>query len=158
MDTRTSSYEGKTGRVILGRVLRHSDLVSGIIEICRKHDVYMAALGIALGSLLQASLSWTRPSTLTKRGSERTELKVIEGPLEFVSAHGFVCLNGAPSSIHVHGTVCDSEGRLWGGHFFEGGNPVHSTMDVLIFELLGVGMQKIHDPELDLTLPVPIQS
>lgn len=152
---RTDSYLGYGGRIILGRILRHTDFVGGLIDLCRKHKCVMSGVEIAIGSLIYATLSWVRPSAATKRGSERTERKKIEGPLEFVSGQGFICLNDDDPVVHIHGTVCDCDGRLWGGHFFEGGNPVHSTMDVLIYELQNVGMHRVHDSEIDLTLPVP---
>ena len=81
---RTDFYLGYGGRIILGRILRHTDFVGGLIDLCRKHKCVMSGVEIAIGSLIYATLSWVRPSAATKRGSERTERKKIEGPLEFI--------------------------------------------------------------------------
>ncbi|GHV37114.1 hypothetical protein FACS1894187_13050 [Synergistales bacterium] len=152
---RIESYEGTAGKIVLARIMRHTDLVSGVIAICRKHGLKMAAIEIAIGSLISASLSWTRASEKTLRGSERTPIVQIDGPLEFIAGQGFVCLCDKKPVVHLHGSLCDGEGRVWAGHFFEGGNPVHSTMDVWVQELCGVRMDWVHDDEIDLELPVP---
>jgi predicted DNA-binding protein with PD1-like motif len=45
--------------------------------------------------------------------------------------------HGEPA-IHFHGMVTTGDGRLYGGHFFPGGNPVYATFEVHIQEILGV--------------------
>jgi hypothetical protein len=153
---RVSTVPAKAGRVVLARILRDTDLVTGIIEICRQSRIVTGAVQMAIGSLRRAEFSWAIPSTKTKRGSERTQPLSIEGPLEFITGQGMVCLADPEKPvIHFHGVLCDPNGKAWGGHFFPGGNPVHSTMDVVITEIDGARMNWEHDPEIDLELPVP---
>lgn len=155
-NTRISFCSGKTRRVILARIQRDSDLVSALIEICREAGIVTGAVEVSIGSLRKAELSWTVPSATTKRGSERTKPLPVEGPLEFINGQGLICLaNPDKPAVHFHGVVCDKEGRLWGGHFFPGGNTVHSTMDVMISELEGVKLGLEYDPEIDLELLTP---
>jgi len=155
--TRLSIVEAKSRRKILARILRDTNLVTGIIEICRESKIITGSVEIAIGSLRYAEISWAVPSNKTKRGSERTKPMRIEGPLEFVAGQGLVCLaDQAKPVIHFHGVVCDPKGRAWGGHFLlEGDNPVHSTMDIVINEIDGGYMAWEYDEEIDLELPVP---
>lgn len=88
---RISEVEAKVGRVIIARILRDTDLVAGLIAICRKSNIITGAIQIAIGSLRKAEISWAMPSNETKRGSIRTDPFPIEGPLEFISGQGFVC-------------------------------------------------------------------
>jgi hypothetical protein len=155
-NVRVSIVPGKTGRVVLARILRDTDLVTGIIEVCRQSQIVTGAVQMAIGSLRQAEISWAIPSDKTKRGSERTPPLPIAGPLEFITGQGMVCLADPDRPvIHFHGVVCDANGKAWGGHFFPGGNPVHSTMDIVVTEIDGARMSWEHDPEIDLELPVP---
>lgn len=153
---RISVVNGKSGRVVLARIQRDTDLVTGLIEICRRSQIMTGAVKLVIGSLRQAEISWAIPSAKTKRGSERTKPKQIPGPLEFISGQGLICLADKEKPVvHFHGVVCDCEGRAWGGHFFTGGNPVHSTMDVVIAEIEGAKLSWYYDEEIDLELPVP---
>lgn len=155
-DARVSTVVANTGRVVLARILRNTDLLTGIVEICRQNGIITGVISTAIGSLRKAEISWAIPSTKTRRGSERTVPKPIEGPLEFLMGQGLVCLaNPDMPVVHLHGMACDSEGRVRGGHFFPGGSPVHSTMDVVITEIEGARMNLEYDVEIDLELPVP---
>lgn len=153
---RASAYQGSAGRLIQARIQRDTDLLTGIIEACRQQKVETGIIISCIGSLRRAEISWAVPAD-TKRGSSRTAPVPIPGPIEFISGQGMVCALQERPVIHFHGTLVDQWGRAWAGHFFQGGNPVHSTMDVTIQELLGVGMQWYHDPEIDLEIPIPFQ-
>ena len=153
---RVSIVPAKTGRVVLARILCNTDFVTGIIEACRQSGIITGSVQSAIGSLKKAEISWAVPSTKTKRGSERSQPLTLNGPLDFLNGQGIVCLAdpGKPA-VHFHGVLCDSEGKVHGGHFFPGGNPVHSTMDIVIMEIDGAWMNWEYDPEIDLELPVP---
>ena len=153
-EIRVSPYEGHAGRLIQARIQRDTDLLSGIIEICRQQKVKTGIILNCIGSLRKAEISWAVPAN-TKRGSSRTPPVPIPGPIEFISGQGMVCALQERPAIHFHGTLADQWGRAWAGHFFIGGNPVHSTMDVTILELTGVHMEWFHDPEIDLEIPIP---
>ena len=155
--TRISLVQAKAGKLILARLMRGTDLIEGIVETCRQSGIETAAIQIAIGSLRWAEISWAIASTKTKRGSERRPPMKINGPVEFLSGQGIVCLeNPEKPVVHLHGVLCDPNGRTWGGHFFSGANPVHSTMDIVLTEIEGALMRLEYDPEIDLELPVPL--
>lgn len=154
--TRVKVVPAEAGRVAMARLQRDTDLVTGIIEVCREAGFEMAASQLIIGSLRRAEISWTRPSDKTKRGSERTPAMPIAGPLELISAQAEVCLTDPERPVfHVHGVVTDADGKTWGGHFFKGGNPVHATVDIVMNEIKGGYMKWTQDDEIDLELPVP---
>jgi uncharacterized protein len=155
-DTRCTWAEAGNGRTVVARLLRDSDLVTGLIDICRQSGLRTAAIASCVGSLRQATFCWTARSDRTKRGTERTAPIVLEGPIEFLAGQGSIGLaDPARPAIHLHGTLCDSTGKVWGGHFAPGGNPVHSTMDVVLTELPEADFAWSFDPEIDLEVPVP---
>ena len=155
-NVRVKVVQAENGRVAVIRLQRDTDLVTGLIEACRQAGFEMAASSLIIGSLRSAEISWTRPSTKTKRGSERTPAMPIPGPLELISAQAEICLTDPERPVfHVHGVVTDADGKAWGGHFFKGGNPVHSTTDVVMTEIKGAYMKWIYDEEIELELPVP---
>lgn len=155
-NVRVKVVQGESGRIAVIRLQRNTDLVTGLIEACRKAGFEMAASQLIIGSLRSAEISWTRPSDKTKRGSERTPAMPIPGPLELISAQAEICLTDPERPVfHVHGVVTDADGKAWGGHFFKGGNPVHSTTDVVMMEIKGAYMKWVYDEEIELELPVP---
>lgn len=156
--TRVQVIPGTVGRVALVRLRRNTDLVTGLIEACKQAGFKMASVQMMIGSLRSAEISWTKSSPLTKRGSERTKPQYIPGPVEFIAGQAQICLVDPERPVfHVHGVLTDSDGKAWGGHFFQGGNPIHSTMDVVMTEIQGAYMKWFHDEEIDLELPVPCE-
>lgn len=154
--TRIKVVPCETGRVVMARLQRNTDLVTGIIEVCREAGFEMAASQLIIGSLRKAEISWSRPSATTKRGSERTPAMPIAGPLELIGAQAEVCLTDPDRPVyHVHGVVTDADGKAWGGHFFKGGNPTHATVDIVMTEIKGGYMKWTMDEEIDLEIPVP---
>ena len=153
-EIRVSSYEGRAGRLIQARIQRGTDLLDGIVEICRQQNIKTGIILNCIGSLQKAEISWPVPAN-TKRGSSKTPPITIPGPIEFISGQGMVCALQECPALHFHGTLVDQWGRVWAGHFFRGGNPILSTMDVSIQEVSGVHMEWVHDPEIDLELTVP---
>lgn len=152
---RISPIDVKIGRSVMARIQRDTDFVTGIIEIVNRAGYKTAMLQMAIGSLRKGEISWCIASTKTKRGSERTPVMPVEGPIELISAQGIICLADTERPVvHIHGVLCDCNGKSWGGHFFKGGNPVHSTMDVIITEIVGSVMSYEYDKELDFELAI----
>lgn len=153
-EIRYESFPAVMGRVVVARLKRGTDLVSGLIEVCRAHSIETGVVEIALGSLRSATISWCVPAN-NKRGARRSEPVLIPGPLEFVTGQGIICIRDGQSAVHFHGTLADQYGRCWSGHMFPGGNPVHVTMDVVIREVCGVILRTVYDEELDVEVVVP---
>jgi hypothetical protein len=101
---------------------------------------------VSFGSLSKAEVTWkegSRPDPAKK--SERFR---IDGPISFLSSQGKVGLteSGEPV-VHLHGVFVDWDGRMWGGHFHEGNNPVFSTFEIVIQEIVGVRHTRVWDDE-----------
>lgn len=153
-EIRYESFPAVMGRTVVARLKRNTDLVSGLIEVCRKHNIETGLVEIALGSLRSATVSWCVPAD-NKRGARRSEPVTIPGPLEFVTGQGIICTRGGEPAVHFHGTLTDQYGRSWSGHLFPGGNPVHVTMDVVVREVDGVILRTVYDEELGVEVTVP---
>ncbi len=133
------SAEARMGRIIVGRILPGSDLVTGIEEICRKHGVRQAVIVGAIGSVVNPHFEWA--STVEERpGTGHTSSRAIEGAGSLISGQGLVCRNedGSELDIHLHCTITDPSGAVYGGHFPKGTVPVLSTIDVSLIEITGV--------------------
>jgi predicted DNA-binding protein with PD1-like motif len=153
MTVRVTTAHGTIGDVIVARILPATDLISGILETCRITGIETGVITSCVGSLKRAQFHWSIPSTKTKRGSKRTEPIILEGPIELLNGQGLIGkAQGEEYLVHFHATLCDKEGKVYGGHLFEGGNLVHSTMDVVIVELQGIHLEPFYDQEIDLTV------
>jgi predicted DNA-binding protein with PD1-like motif len=62
LNTRVSAVMAKTGHGVLARILRCTDLVIGIFEICKQNGITAGAILIAIGSLRKAEISWAIPT------------------------------------------------------------------------------------------------
>lgn len=133
------SSEARMGRIIVGRILPGSDLVTGIEEICRKHAVRQAIIVGTIGSVVNPHFDWA--STVEERpGTGHTSSRSIEGAGSLISGQGLVCRNedGSEWDVHLHCTITDPSGAVYGGHFPKGTVPVLSTIDVSLIEITGV--------------------
>ena len=156
---RFNSAAGQPGRIISGRLLPGCDMLNGIIELARSHRVKSAWVN-AFGSLAKTDFSpGLRLAAADSDRVERLPNVNLTGPIEMWSGTGRL---GIPDSgepfIHFHGVVVTPEGRLYGGHFFPGGNPVYATFEVHIQELLNVEFKLEMDPAVQLSLIEPKQS
>lgn len=153
-EVRINSFETQMGRTIVARLRRNTDLVSGLIEICKSNGIKTGIVEMAIGSLRKARFCWAIPAN-NKRGARRSDPVEVDGPIEFIAGQGIICVAGEKPVVHFHGVLTDKEGKSWSGHFFEGGNPIHVTMDVVIREVKGVGMKTVYDEEVDVDVNVP---
>lgn len=150
-EVRFESLEGKAGRLISARLHPGTDLISGLKEITRQHRILAGAVTVCFGSLASAEVTWTEGSKPDP--SKKKERTRLEGPLSFLSSQGKVGITekGEPI-VHLHGILADLNGRLWGGHFHEGDNPVFSTFEIVIQEILDLRHTKIWDEESEVEL------
>jgi uncharacterized protein len=65
---------------------------------------------------------------------------VIEGPLEVVSLAGTLSVDG----VHLHASVSDAKGRVWGGHLMHG-CVVRTTAEVIVGLLEGWELRREQD-------------
>ena len=80
--------------------------------------------------------------------AERIPPRTVDGPLEFICGQGKIGFpEGKDPVVHFHGLFVTSEGKLMGGHFFPGDNPVWATFEVIIQEILDMDFDWELDPE-----------
>jgi predicted DNA-binding protein with PD1-like motif len=138
----------RSGRIVVGRLLPGTDMVSGLEAACDEHRVRFAAVVSCYGSLssagfkfLQLAAGETRPKLVGHRVDER---------VEFMGGQGLICETPEGTrATHIHGSVSDATGSVQGGHFVIGENPVYNNMDFVLQELLDVRLIREHDPETD---------
>lgn len=118
---------GKMGRVAYARIAPNEDLVLGIEKLCLAQGFNNAFVRGALGSLIDAGLETNDGSVIE-----------IKGPaVEIVSLAGEVRSdeNGTPCAA-LTGVVADPDGRVFGGPFVLGMNPICVTFEVTLEEWL----------------------
>ena len=113
------------------RLAPGNDLVEAL-EDARKAQGWTAVFVTAgIGSLHGAQL----------RFAEQRDATAIAGPLELVSLSGTLSLDGP----HLHATVADAQGRVYGGHLQAGGATVRTTAEILLTELTDVVFRRRPD-------------
>lgn len=119
---------------IAGRLKKDTDLFGGIKEVCRHYGVGAAHVQ-CFGSLRYASY------LQVERAGDNGEIRYSEkrrsgSAVELLSGTGFVGIGeDGEQDVHFHGMMIDCDGKLDGGHFIEGENPVAVTVEFIIFPL-----------------------
>ena len=147
---RIQSACGSSGKVIAARLLPGTDLLEGIEEVCAEHGVDYALVN-CFGSFDSVGYMYLVPKPEAKVGAGYGAVLRQNGPVEFLSGTGVICVKDGACDIHFHGTMCDKDGRVFGGHMVKGHNPTLTTVDVVITEVAGVKMLRRYDEETDLT-------
>ena len=138
----------RRGKSIVARILPGLDLIEGIEEICRQHDICNASVVSAIGTLEYATVVYVVPEKKARIGVTYVPPRRIEGPLELLAAQGAVGRNLEKQlSVHLHGLVSLPDMSVRGGHFVKGANPVLATAEVHLLEGIGVDMQREPDFE-----------
>jgi predicted DNA-binding protein with PD1-like motif len=118
---------GRMGRVAYARIAPNEDLVQGVEKICLAEGFSNAFVRGGLGSLVDAGLGTSDGSFLR-----------VSGPaVEIVSIAGEVRSDADGTPIaSLAGIVADTQGRIHGGPFIAGQNPVCVTFEVTLEEWL----------------------
>lgn len=102
--------------------------VQQLVASCAGGSAFLVA---GIGSLTQAQLRFAGEADGTR----------LEGPLEITT----LCGTLTPDGAHLHMTVADAQGRVWGGHVLAGCE-VRTTAELLLAETPGWRMRRRHDP------------
>ncbi|MBM4241992.1 MAG: DNA-binding protein [Euryarchaeota archaeon] len=116
--------------MIVSRLTSGKDLKKGIEEIIVQNDLNSGIILCIVGSL---------NSALLRMSNE--DVKEFRGPFEIVSAEGTITRDG----IHVHISMSDGRGRVFGGHLLDG-CIINTTAEICIMEIEGT-LRRIFDPE-----------
>lgn len=80
-------------------------------------------------------------STVRLRFAGVPEIETFQGDFEILTLSGTL----SPDGSHLHASVSDAEGRVWGGHLGTG-NIVRTTAEVLVAVLPTWSFTREHDP------------
>lgn len=143
-----TSGEG-IGRTVFARLEPGADLIEGIKEVCRKHEINNGVILCCIGSLKNVVFSYGKIVHDKNLPHNDSAGLVIEGPASLLACQGVVCRHvpGDDLSVHLHGSIQDNDLRVWGQDFAETGNIVFNTVDLVIAEL-GLEMVRRTDPVL----------
>ena len=118
---------GRPGRVSYARIAPNQDLITAVETLCRERGFRRAFVRGSLGSLIDACL----------RTRDGRELHIGGPAVEIVSLAGEIRpgASGAPQA-DIQGVVADPQGRVFGGPFVRGLNPVCMTFELTLEEWL----------------------
>ena len=147
-NARITSEKARTGKVIVGTIRPGTDIITGILKICEENNLKFGNIVTMIGNLSKAHFVCVTPDDSNKMGFKVSEPIEIKGPLEFVCGQGIIGISDSKErEIHLHCVLCDKNAKLYGGHFNKGGNPVLTTMEVVIQELKEVKLIRALDQE-----------
>jgi len=127
MSSLGSVESGRMGRVAYARIAPNEDLVLGVEKLCLAQGFRHAFVRGGLGSLVDACLM-TADDRFLQVSGPAVEVVSVAGEVR-PTADG--CLRAA-----LTGVVSDTDGRVHGGPFVPGSNPVCITFEVTLEEWL----------------------
>jgi len=135
------------------RVLPGFDIIEGIEEACRKIGIKCGAVVSCIGSLKEASLMIVALTDSNKVGAVYSEPIVVPGPLQLISAQGTIGQDEKGEvMIHLHGSFCNTDGRIYGGHLVRGKNRILISCETVITEVSDARVVRAYDSEVEFSL------
>lgn len=149
MNIKEHTKESKIKRIIVGRIPKDTDLLTGIKEICNSYGVKHGYIASIIGSLRTGRFIYAIPSEGAKLGFKYSEPVNLEGPLELLASQGTIGVDDETGdlSVHLHMLVSDQYMRVFGGHFIDGGNDIAVTAEIVIHEIDDVELHRGFDEE-----------
>ncbi len=155
-EIRSKHVSASFSNIIAARLLPGTDIMHGLAAVCKENGILHGYLLMAIGTVNKATIQIFRPKPETKLGAGYTEPETIPGPIEILGLSGIVFeTEKGEVALHLHGTFCDKEGKLLGGHIVPGGNPVCATLDACIARVSGARFMTRFDEETGLNLFSP---
>lgn len=107
-------------KVHVFRLRPHQDLKKEILEFVKANTIKAAVVVTCVGSLEQYNLRFANREVPTQ----------CKGHFEIVSLTGTV----SPSSLHLHVSISDENGRTVGGHLMDE-NFIYTTAEIALLEI-----------------------
>jgi len=120
-----------SGQLLPIRLAPGRDLRRALEEIAAEQASGSAFVVAGIGSLVEGRLRYAGAAAES----------VLPGPLEMLSVSGTLGASGA----HLHMTVADPSGRVFGGHVGYG-NSIRTTAELLLAPLADWSLTREHDP------------
>lgn len=108
---------------MVARILKPGDDIrTAVEELVAEEDISAGTIISCTGALSNARLRMPG----TKRN--RQDIKELKGPFEILSLNG----NVGQGRTHLHMSISDKNGNVYGGHVKTGGNTVEITCELVI--------------------------
>jgi predicted DNA-binding protein with PD1-like motif len=147
---------GKAGKLIPARLRTHTDITNGLKAVCAENGIKYGAVLFGIGSIRKVTYQILGPKPESPMGAGYLDPITLPGPVEVISMHGIVFQSDdGQTLLHLHGTFCDKEGKVFGGHIVAGGNPVLATLDAYIVEAVGAETIRQMDEDIGMALGIP---
>lgn len=144
---RIQSVEGHLGKTIVARLLPGTDMLNGIEEVCRRHNLKNGVILCSIGSLTQLTYTYPISKSTARVGIVYCDPITIKGPIEFFGGQGIICQSDKNEYlIHFHASASDENEKIYGGHMLPG-SPTLATVDLIISEVTDVRMLRLFDEE-----------
>ncbi|MGF1704002.1 DNA-binding protein [Photobacterium makurazakiensis] len=118
------------------RLTRGADLKSAIADYVNENNIQAGSLLSTVGCLSIAVI----------RLANESQLLTLDGPLEVLSLSGTL----TPNHVHLHISVADSLGKVYGGHLVEG-SIVSYTAEVCLASYQNLVFSREYDEETGFT-------
>lgn len=156
MTNRIKSAEGAPGRMVVARLMPGSNLMSGIVEVCEKHNIKSGILASGIGRLRKTTYMDPIPKPELKAKYGYGDPMTADGPIELLNLAGAICHSDEGKILlHVHATMCLADGKAFGGHLTDEGNEVLLTAAVTILEIANVDFVRRLDEETGILMYSP---
>jgi hypothetical protein len=136
-------WEAGSGRILVGRLEKGSDLVAELERICAERDIRAAWVSV-IGAVSHAAYAYY----------EQTDHRYLELSSdthhEIAAFEGNVSLRDGVPFLHAHGSFADASGSCVGGHLLRGITVF--VAEFTIQELTGVDLVRAYDHEFGLAL------
>lgn len=150
--------QGALLKLAMARLHPGTDLIAGIAEVCRHHNIQSGSILTCIGSLRRASFFVVTPMD-NPLGGGYSEPICLPGPVELISSQGTIGRDEQGGLfIHLHGALSDHAGHTHGGHLIAGACPVLITCEVLIGIFDGLTAVHRHDAEVAMKVLVPTRA
>ena len=131
------------GRAVMGRGGFGADLLEEITSLCRGEGITLGRVE-AIGAVSKARVGFYNQST------RQYQFRELDGPMEITALVGNVSLRDGQVMVHAHVTLCDEQGRAFGGHLAPG--TVIFACEFVVQELQGRPLVRDVDEQTHLPL------
>ena len=132
----------KFGKTIVIRMDKGEEVVSSLKSICQKEDIKLASVS-AIGAVNDITVGVFNPDTKQYKSNRFT------GNFEIVSLSGTVTTMKGIPYIHLHMSVGDGNGKVFGGHLNDA--KISATCEMVITLIEGE-VEREYSEEIGLNL------
>ncbi|MDL2220286.1 DNA-binding protein [Eubacteriales bacterium OttesenSCG-928-N14] len=123
--------EGTANRMVVVDISPGVDLLTGVLDACRKHNIKTGIICYCIGSLKYATIETLVAAEGSKTGASFGQELSFPGPIQLLSGQGIVGLDENDELFaHMHIVFVDGgQGKIYGGHVIEGKNPAINRLE-----------------------------